>query len=163
MESQNTNVLTKRKPRVDWNYKVWSTLLFAIIFATALLYFSYQRHHKWDELWTTYILCVCGCIFGWLIGIITTPYDDRDANKLSKFSTMAGTFISGYLLSKIDGLIGKVLDPKTFFDSFTGLRVMLFISFFLLTWIVVFVFRVYTLVEPRQRATDSDQSSTLNL
>lgn len=148
-EELNQSILKKNEARIDWNYKVWSTVFFAIMFATALLYFSFQRHHSWDDLWTTNILCVCGCIFGWLIGIFSTPYDRHDENKISKFSAMAGTFISGYLLSKIDGLIEKVLDPKTFFDSLTGLRVTLVISFFLLTWIVVFVFRVYTIINDR--------------
>jgi uncharacterized membrane protein len=60
---------------------------------------------------------------------------------------MIGTFVSGYLLSKVDGLILKILNPETFFTSLTGIRFILFLNFFILSWIVVFVFRIYTIVD----------------
>jgi len=136
----------KKKTRIDFNFKVLSTIIFAVIFATLLLWLAYKVTSD-GQYYLTYILCISGCILGWLIGIVTTPYDDDDAKKIGNFSKMIGTFLSGYLLSKFDGIISKMLNPDTFFSSTFGLRFLLFVSFFVISWIVVFVFRLYTNVE----------------
>lgn len=91
----------------------------------------------------TYLICTAGVILGWLIGILTTPYDAADQKKLENFSKMVGTFLSGYVLSKFDRVLERVINPEHEMSELFALRTLLFFCFFGLSWIVVFVFRQY--------------------
>ena len=125
------------------NYKLVSTSLAAFIFGTALLVFAYFIGPEPEVYPVTYIICISGGILGWLIGMLTSPYNMDDANKLGNFSKMVGTFLSGYILSKFDRVIESIVNPETILSPLIGLRVLLFVCFFCLIWIVVFVFRQY--------------------
>jgi len=126
-----------------FNYKVLSTVLFGAVFAgilTGLILYS-EKQEEWP---VTFILCTAGCVLGCLIGIITTPYSTQDTDKLQNFSKMAGTFLSGYILAKLDKILEELMKPETFIHSLAGIRFVLTISFFIMSYIVVFVFRSYT-------------------
>lgn len=125
------------------NYKLIATVFTAFIFGIALLVFAYKIGCGSDVYPVTYLICLAGCILGWLIGMLTTPYDLEDEIKLGKFSKLIGTFLSGYILSKFDRVIEEIINPTSMLTPIIGLRVLLFVCFFCLMWIVVFVFRQY--------------------
>lgn len=126
-----------------FNYKVKSTVIFAVFFAVAFTIFICASERTADCM-TTFILCAAGCVLGWLVGILTTPYGTEDKNNLNNFSKLAGTFISGYLLAKLDKILEQLMEPTQFIGTLTGIRFVLVIVFFIMTYIVVFVFRIYT-------------------
>jgi hypothetical protein len=56
---------------------------------------------------------------------------------------MVGTFLTGYILSKCDKLFERIISPEFIFQPLEGGRLLLFLCFFGLAWIVVFVYRQY--------------------
>jgi len=122
------------------DYKVRSTAVFAIIFEVPLFFFAYQIDKV--NYPVTYIICLSGGVLGWLIGIFSSPHSNKESEQFRKLSSIIGTFLSGYILSKFD----KVFDPqylKLSFDTLIGIRIALFLCFLGITWIVVFVSRYY--------------------
>lgn len=136
-----------------FNYKVISTAVFAFFFAGILVYLIIRSESETDQL-MTFILCTAGCVLGWLVGIVTTPYGAEDKDKITNFSKMAGTFISGYLLSKVNKILDDLMAPNKILSTLAGPRFVLFLSFFIITYITVFVFRIYTKTdEPKPEKT----------
>jgi len=133
-------VLEKKEKKK--NYKFIATLIFAFSFAIFLSFFAYKIDTHETVYPITYVICLTGCVLGWLVGIITTPYDNVDENKTSKFSKLIGTFISGYFLSKFDKVISSQLKGEAI-SPLSATRALLFISFFALAWIMTYVFRLY--------------------
>ncbi len=128
---------------IDINWKLKMTGISAIFFGTLLSIFAYKIGPQQDVYPITYIICIAGCVFGWLVGMLTSPYNLEDESKLNKFSKLIGTFLSGYILSKFDRVIETIINPDSILSPLIGLRVLLFVCFFCLIWIITFVFRQY--------------------
>ena len=125
------------------NYKLMMTVISAILFSIALIFIAYKIGPEQNVYPITFLICLSGCILGWIVGILTSPYDKADESKLNKFSKLIGTFISGYLLSKLDKVFESIFSPESLLTPIIGLRVLLFVCFFCIMWIIVFVFRQY--------------------
>ena len=125
------------------NYKLLATALSGVIVGSALIILAYLVGQDKSEYPTTYIICICGYILGWIVALISTPMNHIDENKIGRFTKMVGTFLSGYLLSKLDNIFDVIFDPTQIFTSLSGVRILLFICSFGLTFIMVFYYRQY--------------------
>jgi VIT1/CCC1 family predicted Fe2+/Mn2+ transporter len=142
-ETTAENLPVTAKKDVPINYKTAATGITGFVLGVALAIFAYLAGPEQTVYPITYIICISGSLLGWLIAIISTPYDKTDENKIGKFTKLVGTFLTGYILSKFDKVIEKVIDPGQILSSLIGIRLLLFICSFVLTFIVVFVYRQY--------------------
>ena len=138
-----SNSNTRKDQQNSFNYKITATGFIGLALGIALLVFAYLAGPQQHVYPITYIICICGSLLGWLIAIISTPYDKTDEDKIGKFTKFIGTFLSGYILSKFDKVIEKVIDPAQILSSLIGIRIILFVCCFTLTFIIVFVYRQY--------------------
>ncbi len=74
---------------LTWNYKMSITLGMAILYAIILI--GCAIHYETDVS-VSLMLGTTACLFGWLVAIISTPYDDDDKGKIANFSKLVGTF-----------------------------------------------------------------------
>lgn len=125
------------------NYNLLATAISGVVVGTALIVLAYLVGQEKTVYPTTYIICISGYILGWIVAIVSTPMNKTDENKIGRFTKMAGTFLTGYLLSKFDKILETILDPSQIFSSISGVRVLLFICCFGLTFIMVFYYREY--------------------
>ena len=102
----------------------------------------YYFLYSWFAL-ITLLICCLGFILGWIIGIITTPYNAKDGESITKFSKIVGSFLTGYVLSKTDKIFERVFKEDYILSMQVGGRLLFFLCFFGLAWIVVFVYRLY--------------------
>ena len=79
----------------------WALYRFAI---------GYQQgaHAGWFLLWG-----VSATVTGWLIGIVLSPYNVSEKKDFSALTKTVYGFITGYLLSKLDPLLTRVLSEGT--------------------------------------------------
>jgi len=92
------------------------------------------------------LLCVGGGVFGWIAGMLLTPFEDER----SDFSRVGGallTFVTGYLLAKVDPLLNAQLQAG---GAAPGLmiRSLLFAVSFGVGALFVFVGRRYWRDQP---------------
>ncbi len=144
IDSLNSKTLPKdtRKKKTS-NYNLLATGVSGAVVGTAIIVMAYLVGEERSVYPTTYIICICGYILGWIVALISTPMNKTDEDKLGRFTKMAGTFLTGYLLSKFDKILEKILDPAQVFSSIAGVRILLFICCFGLTFILVFYYREY--------------------
>jgi len=96
----------------------------------------------------TFALFILGLALGWLFGTIATPYDRSEEQLFAKYVTMITTFVSGFLVAKADPIITEFFTTKTFADSLIVFRAIAFSVAFLLSLIVVFIYRMYVFADP---------------
>jgi|SRR5689334_19182258 len=124
-------------------YNLLATVLSGIIIGSALIFFAYKVGTGKDVYPITFLICIFGYILGWIIALISTPMSKNDEDGISKFSKVVGTFISGYLLSKLDKVLEAIFNPASLFTTIAGPRLLLFACCFGLTFILVFYYRRY--------------------
>jgi D-alanyl-lipoteichoic acid acyltransferase DltB (MBOAT superfamily) len=91
-------------------------------------------------------IIVLGISIGWVIGIIISPYDTSESKQFSIFAKTLATFISGYLIGKIDKFIEEIFKPSFLFDSVNGFRMIAFVSVLLISMLITFIYRTYARV-----------------
>lgn len=125
------------------SYKIISTGFFGSVIGIGLIIFAFQFDKDNENRTITLLVCTLGLILGWIVAIMTTPYNKKDGDSIDKFSKLVGTFLTGYILSKADKVIEKVFREDYILSIQIGGRLLFFLCFFGLSWIVVFVYRLY--------------------
>jgi len=133
-------LLTKLK---ELNYKIKMTLISSLFLVIPLTILAYQMSPEKNDYLVSYLICITAIILGWVFAFITSPYDNSDKKNFKEFSKLVGTFLTGYFLSKFDKFLDSIATVHAELTILIGVRILLFISFFFLTWIVVYVFRQY--------------------
>jgi uncharacterized membrane protein YeaQ/YmgE (transglycosylase-associated protein family) len=136
--SESVTQQTRHYPK----YSLVPAIVSAIIVVPALVYLAWRVSPGDKDYPVTYIICLCGYVLGWILAIISTPMDKSDEDKISRFTKVVGTFLTGYLLGKIDKLIETITNPS-FLTTLGGIRLLLFLCCCGFTFIMVFYYREY--------------------
>ena len=92
------------------------------------------------------VLVVTYCSIGWAAGMMLSPDSTIEEKKFSSVWKGVSLFISGYLVSKLDPLIGALLTPEAIAnlaEPLVAYRVLAGIGAVILTAILTYVVRVY--------------------
>jgi hypothetical protein len=88
-------------------------------------------------------IAVFGICMGWLIGVVVSPYDEKETKEFSGYAKVISPFLSGYVLSKVDKFLNFDLTNQTSVDIVLIIRVLILISSFLVMMLITFYFRRY--------------------
>lgn len=105
---------------------------------------SYASSEPKNELLLNAALLHFGIVCGWLIGGILSPDNKEEEVRFARYSTAIASFVSGYLLSKIDGSISKSLE----FDNWSSdgvIHMLLWTTGALTAMLFTFTLRTYIL------------------
>jgi hypothetical protein len=147
-----TNLLKTR-----FNLKVTISSIVIFIFIFLLLIVAYLSSSGQKDLTFTFLICLFGSIIGWLVAMVVTPYGQADETSLKSFSKIIGSFLTGYVLSKLDKIIETFINNNDYTNELILTRLMLFVSFFFLFWILVFNYRRYVEIYPKNVLTKSQE------
>ncbi len=93
----------------------------------------------------TVIIGITGVVLGWLVGLLVSPYEGNEVDRFAALATAATSFVSGYLVSKIDPAITDALSKEkigsgggTYF-----MRLLVFVSCVMIGSITMYSFRAY--------------------
>jgi hypothetical protein len=128
------------------NYKLLGSSATAACLAGTLLYLAvdFKAGTTVPPLTLNVMVVLLGLAFGWLFGILLSPYSEDEKNKFSEYAKAFGVFASGYLVGKTDKVVEELFKPEFILDSVHGFRVMAFVSAFLISMITTFIFRRYS-------------------
>jgi hypothetical protein len=136
---------------MNWKIKC-STIAGLLISATIIIlsfYVSEDKNGNFAKIVLVLNLAILALGFsvGWVIGIMISPYDNKETARFSALSKAVGVFASGYLVGKIDKLVEKILNPDFILDSVHGFRAISFITAVIVAMLITFVYRWYARVD----------------
>ena len=70
-----------------------------------------------------------GGLIGWILGILITPISDIERSRFSEFGKAIATFLTGFLLAKIERIFELAVQNKNdISDVFIGRSLLLIVS-----------------------------------
>lgn len=125
------------------NFKTIGTIAAAALLGGILLTLSFLMRQNRQDVYLNLVCLVLGAAIGWLLGIMSAPYDKTEQRQFVIYAKAVSVFVSGYVLGKADKLVAYVLSPAVVLKPASAFRVMTFIAAALITAIVTRTFRVY--------------------
>jgi len=125
-----------------FNLKQGLALFLAASLVAVLVFLSLRIVEKDDDKWTNLAVVVLGLSTGWLLGIFISPYDG-EASHFKELGAAVTAFVSGYILSKADAAISKLLSPDQVIRPVSGFRMMAGLTALILALIMTYVGRSY--------------------
>jgi hypothetical protein len=127
------------------NFKQVSTATFAAIFDWIILICCFSVRNTRTDVFLNLSIFVLGASVGWLIGVLIAPYTAKEQTEFAQYVGIVSTFVSGYLVAKLDPTITKILSPDYLLalTATAGFRVIVFSSSLLVATLITFVFRKY--------------------
>lgn len=135
-------------------YVTWGVtlLIFLILIVIAFIY----NDHKYL---TQFLLCgVLGASIGWLLGFMATPYSRVEERKLTIYAKLIYSFLTGYVLGKVDNIISHYVDQiKTpnFNQELLWMCLSVLVCSIIVAFICTFINRTYWL--PRSHHLNNDK------
>jgi hypothetical protein len=124
------------------NYKLWGTVISAGTLGLTVICLAFYVGDRTATPLNIAVI-VIGYAFGWLLGIVTSPYTTKESDRFTKYSGAVAVFASGYLVSKADKALETLVDPAFILESVHGFRAISFATALVLGLIVTFAFREY--------------------
>jgi hypothetical protein len=128
---------------LGFSWKQQGTFATAGIILITLVALSFLIKEKEQDRWINLATVVLGISLGWLFGMYVSPYGKGEEQRFGEYATAVSAFVSGYLISKIDGLITKLLSPEQILRPVAGFRLIAGVSTFIVTMLVTYVVRAY--------------------
>jgi len=104
------------------------------------------------EFALTVAIGATGLAVGWVIGLLASPYEAAETKRFAALTTAVTSFVSGYVLSKLDPVITAALKPETALaaDRISLLRILAFGCSVLVGGVTMYSYRAY--IGPHRRA-----------
>ena len=109
-----------------------------------MIFGTYYVHQDIGDngFWLTLIIGVFGVLCGWTIGALSSPADASESKAFTKYAGVISGFASGYLFTKIDGVIIDVSN-NLLANPVYGLRVIIFSSCLISGALIIYILRAY--------------------
>ena len=89
------------------------------------------------------VLLISGGLIGWIVGVLMTPGSADEKAKFSEYATALSTFVTGYLVAKLDRLFDLSTQDAANVNAMSVGRILLFASGFALGALFTFIWRAY--------------------
>lgn len=87
------------------------------------------------------LVAVTGGLIGWIVGMLMTPVTGMEQIRFPEYGTALSTFVTGYLVAKIDRLFELAVNKETgITDELIG-RLLMFASAFALGALATYIWR----------------------
>ncbi|WP_163574986.1 hypothetical protein [Halomonas faecis] len=105
---------------------------------------AYCTHQNIGDngFWLTVVIGVFGVLCGWMLGVLSSPADARESKSFKKYAGVISAFLSGYLLTKIDGVIVE-FSQDLLSNVAYGLRAIIFASCLISGVLIMYILRAY--------------------
>jgi len=125
------------------NYKLVCSTAAAFVLSVCLIVLCFFVGDGAEVRALNVAVLVAGASTGWLVGVLISPYDVKEARAFPKYAAAVSAFVSGYLVSKMDRVLEELLEPEFLFSSLAGFRVLAGIASFAIALLIAYVYRAY--------------------
>ncbi|MEH2416886.1 hypothetical protein [Nostoc sp.] len=98
-----------------------------------------------ERVWLNLLISLLGALIGWVLGNAGSPVSKAEKEAFGELAKVVATFFSGYLVSKLDRFLERVLFTNNQIDENSWISVCFFSSALIVTSVTVFLNRTYGL------------------
>ena len=113
-------------------------------FFTVVLFFCLFKVNP-QRKWLNLLISLLGGTSGWALGNLASPTTKEEQQYFSELATVVATFFSGYLVSKLDRFLEKVLFTENSINQESWVSACFFSSALIISSVTIFLNRYYTL------------------
>lgn len=142
-QQQRQRQLERVRKSSAWGGAV-SILLLGVVFVIL----CFRMAPTPDDVSLNLAILGASIVVGWFAGTLMSPGTFREEGQFGAAAKTISTFVSGYLLAKIDGVLNALLAPKMLLESSSLLpafRIAMTLAVVVGTSLGVYIFRVYVL------------------
>ncbi|HEX7928445.1 MAG TPA: hypothetical protein VF678_12700 [bacterium] len=127
------------------NYKIWGAVFSSAALGTSLCILALIIGDTVVEKALNFTVLASTASAGWLIGVFLSPYGKTEATKFPVYAGAVSTFASGYLVSKVDRLLEKWLQPEALaaITPLIGFRVLGGLTALFVAIVITYAMRSY--------------------
>jgi len=114
-----------------------------LVLGTLLVFLTVRMSDTKQDRSVNLVILVLGVCVGWLLGILLSPYDAGEEQRFEQYAGAFSVFASGYLLGKVDRVIGHLLSPEVLLSPLVGFRVASFTCMTIFGMVLTFAIRKY--------------------
>lgn len=115
-----------------------------IMISSALIILYHVIEADWSF---SLFIGLCGLTIGALIGILATPFSIIEEKRFVQLKTAILSFVSGYLLSKIEPILSAFINNPTQIEEVNVFRFFIFVASGIFGFISIFVYRKYYILK----------------
>jgi D-alanyl-lipoteichoic acid acyltransferase DltB (MBOAT superfamily) len=121
------------------------TITFCIVITLTIVItaLAFKMKEEENDIPINVVIIILGASLGWLLGIFMSPYDAGERASFAVYAGAVASFVSGYLVAKVDSSVTKLLSPEFLFQKIVAFRFISFFSVLLLAMLLTFAVRVY--------------------
>jgi hypothetical protein len=112
-----------------------------------------------QDVWLNVLLIMIGLLAGWVIGIVISPYGTREKEDFSVYTKAVTAFAGGYLVAKINDLVGAIFTTTFFSNNLAAFRFLVMLISTVGSVIITFYYRRYVVWEqwPEAKQKQNDK------
>jgi hypothetical protein len=120
------------------------SLFYFFITYPMLIWVVWLSSERPKEFAYSFLVGLAGMAVGHILGFFASPYNQGEKTAFSEYGKAVAAFMTGFLLSKLDKLLGIVADPDTLGSHpIYGARALIFIIAMATATITTYVFRTH--------------------
>jgi hypothetical protein len=121
------------------------SLFYSFITYPMLIWVVWLFSGGWNAAFAySFLVGMAGTVVGNMLGFFASPYNKDEKAKFSEYGKAIAAFVTGFLLSKLDKLLGIVADPEALGNHpVYGARALIFIITMATATISTYVFRMH--------------------
>ena len=153
----------QRQTQIDRVRRIsaWAGAIFIDVILLIFLVLSFYVAPGTADVVLNIAILAASVVVGWLMGTLLSPGTLREQGQFGTATKAISTFISGYLLAKIDNVLNAIFAPKMLLESTSVLpafRMAMALSGVVGMALVIYIMRVYVLewVPASKEATDGE-------
>jgi len=134
------------KSERHWSWII--TVIVALALLGALFLMGWRLSDIPQERYLTLAILIAACTLGWVLGMVLSPDSKTETKNFFTIGKGVSLFVSGYLVSKIDGLVTAVFEPQLLLhatEHLAAYRLIGAIASLTLAAILTYIVRIYAL------------------
>jgi hypothetical protein len=113
-----------------------------VLLYAGLLWFA-RTYRDGQDLQILVLSGITFSAFGWIVGILASPYSKKERSTFSELAKLIYGFASGYLLSKFDRVVNQLTEPQYNLDQRLVAIALFAVASFLIAVGITYVSRSY--------------------
>lgn len=122
---------------------VLTAVVISVVVPAILIYLCFKMVVTAQDGYLNLAIMLASVCVGWLLGTFISPASDTEKTRFGEYGKAVSAFVSGYLVSKLDKVVERILTPDTLAVPIASFRLAGSIAALISALLVTYIVRAY--------------------